>query len=80
MRDLELHLFIDCFPEMYPENEVATAITSTLKGALDRKVGGGWKKGLEVDFSAERLKMATIWLVWKRKKIPVVTVLMRCKG
>ena len=41
MRDLELYLFIDCFPEMYPENEVATAITSTLKGALDRKVGGG---------------------------------------
>ena len=43
MRDLELHFSIDCFPEMYPENEVATAITSTLKGALDRKVGGGWK-------------------------------------
>ena len=41
MRDLELHLSIDCFPERYPENEVATAITSTLKGALDRKVGGG---------------------------------------
>ena len=41
MRDLELLLFIDCFPEMYPENEVATSVPSTLKGALDRKVGGG---------------------------------------
>ena len=80
MRDLELHLFLDCFPEMYPENKVATAIPSTLKGALDRKVGGGWKKGLEVDFSAEKLKMATSCLVRKRKKVAVVTVLRRCKG
>ena len=53
MRDLEFHLFLDCFPETYTENEAATAIANTLKRAPDRKGGGGPKKGLDVDFSAD---------------------------
>ena len=56
MRDLEFHLFLDCFPETYTENEAATAIANTLKGAPDRKGGGGPKKGLDVDFSADEIE------------------------
>ena len=56
MRDLELHLFLDSFPETYTENEAATAIANTLKRAPDRKGGGGRKKGLEVDFSADKIE------------------------
>ena len=37
MRDLELHLFLDSFPETYTENEAAAAIANTLKRAPDRK-------------------------------------------
>ena len=37
MRDLEFHLFLDCFPETYTENEAATAIANTLKQAPARK-------------------------------------------
>ena len=37
MRDLELHLFLDSFPETYTENEAATAIANTLKRAPDRE-------------------------------------------
>ena len=59
MRDLELYLFLDSFPEKYIENEAATTIANTLKRAPDRKGGGGRKKGLEVDFSTTRLKMTT---------------------
>ena len=46
MRDLELHLFLDSFPETYTENEAATAIANTLRRAPDRKGGGGSMKGL----------------------------------
>ena len=56
MRDLEFHLFLDCFPETYTENEAATAVANTLKGAPDRKGGGGPKKGLDVDFSADEIE------------------------
>ena len=56
MRDLELHLFLDCFPEKYTENKAATTIANTLKRALDRKGEGGWKKGLEIDFSADEIE------------------------
>ena len=56
MRDLEFHLFLDCFPETYTENEAATAIANTLKRAPDRKGGGGPKKGLDVDFSADEIE------------------------
>ena len=56
MRDLEFHLFLDCFPETYTGNEAATAIANTLKRAPDRKGGGGRKKGLEVDFSADKIE------------------------
>ena len=56
MRDLEFHLFLDCFPETYTENEAATAIANTLKGAPDRKGGGGPKKGLDIDFSADEIE------------------------
>ena len=37
MRDLELHLFLDSFPETYTENEAATAVANTLKRAPDRE-------------------------------------------
>ena len=37
MRNLELHLFFDSFPETYTENEEATAIANTLKRAPDRR-------------------------------------------
>ena len=37
MRDLELYLFLDSFPETYTENEAATAIANTLKRAPDRE-------------------------------------------
>ena len=37
MRDLELHLFLDSFPETYMENEAATAIANTLKRAPGRE-------------------------------------------
>ena len=40
MRDLELHLFLDAF----------------VKRAPDRKGGGGRKKRLEVDFSADEIE------------------------
>ena len=46
MRDLELYLFLDSFPETYTENEAATAIANTLRRAPDRKGGGGSMKGL----------------------------------
>ena len=46
MRDLELHLFLDSFPETYTENEAATAIANTLRRAPDRKERGGRMKGL----------------------------------
>ena len=46
MRDLELHLFLDSFPETYTENEAATAIANTLKWPPDKKGGSGRKKGL----------------------------------
>ena len=55
MRDLELHLFLDSFPETYTENEAATAIANTLKRAPDRR-GGGRMKGLEIDFSADEME------------------------
>ena len=55
MRDLELHLFLDSFPETYTENEAATAIANTLKLALDRG-GGGGMKGLEIDFSSDEVE------------------------
>ena len=59
MRHLELHLFLDCFPEKYTEDKAATGIANTLKRARDRKGGGGRKKGLEVasaDFSADQIE------------------------
>ena len=56
MKDLELHLFLDCFPETYTESEAATAIAKTLKRAPGKKEGGGRKKGLEVDFSADEIE------------------------
>ena len=56
MRDLELHLFLDCFPETYTVNEAATAIANRLKRASDRKGGGGRKKGLQVGFSADEIE------------------------
>ena len=56
MRDLELHLFLDSFPETYTENEAATAIANTLRRAPDRKGGGGPMKGLQVDFSADEIE------------------------
>ena len=59
MIDLELHLFLDCFPEKCTENEAPTAISNTLKRAPDRKGGGGREKGLEVacrDFSADEIE------------------------
>ena len=56
MRDLELHLFLDCFPAMYTVNEAVTAIANTLKRASDRKGGGGQKKGLQVGFSADEIE------------------------
>ena len=56
MRDLELHLFLDCFPEKYTENEAATSIANTLKRATDRKGEAGRKKGLEIDFSADEIE------------------------
>ena len=37
MRDLELHLFLDSFPETYTENEAATATANTLKRAPSRE-------------------------------------------
>ena len=75
MRDLELHLFLDSFPETYTENEAATAIANTLKRAPDRG-GGGKMKGLEVDFSSDETENDN-GLIGLEKK---VTVLMRCKG
>ena len=56
MRDLELHLFLDCFPEKYTENEAATVIANTLKRTPDRRGGGGRKKGLEADSSADEIE------------------------
>ena len=59
MRDLEWHLFLDCFPENCTENEALTAISNTLKRAPDRKGEGGQKKGLEVacrDFSEDEIE------------------------
>ena len=53
MRDLELHLFLDCFSETYT---AATAMANTLKRASDRKGGGGRKKGLQVGFSADEIE------------------------
>ena len=38
MRDLELHLFLDSFPETYTENEAATAIANMLKRALTERM------------------------------------------
>ena len=43
MRDLELHLFLDSFPETYTENEAATAVANTLKRAPDREEVVEWK-------------------------------------
>ena len=54
MRDLECHLLLDCFPETFTENEAATVIANMLKRAPDRKGGGGPKKGLDVDFGADK--------------------------
>ena len=56
MRDLELYLFLDSFPETYTENEAATAIANTLRRAADRKGGGSPMKGLQVDFSADEIE------------------------
>ena len=56
MRDLELHLFLDDFLKRTQKNEAAAAIANTLKRAPDRKGGGGQKKGLEVDFSADEIE------------------------
>ena len=41
---------------MYTKNEAAAAIANTLKRAPDRKGGGGRKKRLEVDFSADEIE------------------------
>ena len=54
MRDLELHLFLDSFPETYTENEAATAIANTLKRAPDRR--GVRMKGLEIAISADEIE------------------------
>ena len=44
-----------CFPETYTKNEAAALIANTLKRAPNRK-GGGRKKRLEVDFSADEIE------------------------
>ena len=56
MRDLELHLLLDCFPETYTQNEAATAIANTPKRAPGRKWGGSRNKGLEADVSADEIE------------------------
>ena len=59
MRRSEMHLFLECFPEEYTENEAATATANTLKRAPNRKRGSDRKKGLEVtsaDFSADEIE------------------------
>ena len=56
IKDLKLLLFLDWFPEKYRENEAVTAIANTLKWAPGRKGEGGWKKGLEADFSAVEIE------------------------
>ena len=56
MRHLGMHLFLDCFPEKYTQNEAATSTANMLKRAPDRKGGGGRKRGLKAtsaDFSAD---------------------------
>ena len=68
MRDLELHLFLDCFPETYTENEAATAIANTLKQAPGRKVGGGRKKGLELDLSVDEIENGQKLIGWEEKE------------
>ena len=62
MRDLELHLFLDYFPEKYSENEAASETANTLKPAPDRKGGGGRKKRLELNFSADEIDNELIGL------------------
>ena len=56
MRDLWLHLFLDCFYEKYTETEAATGIVNSLKRAPDRKGRGSRKKRLEVNFSVEEIE------------------------
>ena len=59
MRHLELPLLLDCFPKKYTEKEAATVMANTFRRALNRKGGGGWKKGLEVasaEFSADEIE------------------------
>ena len=68
MRDLELHLFLDSFPETYTENEAATAIANTLKQAPGRKVGGGRKKGLELDLSVDEIENGQKLIGWEEKE------------
>ena len=45
-----------CFPETYTKNEAPAAIANMLKQAPSRKGGGGRKKRLEVDFSADEIE------------------------
>ena len=56
VRDLELYLFFSCFPETKTKNEAAVPIANTLKRAPNRKGGGGQKKWLEVEFSADEFE------------------------
>ena len=59
MRHLELHLFLDFFPERYTENDADTAIVNRLKRASDRRWGYAQKKGLEVvsaDLSTDKIE------------------------
>ena len=79
MRHLEWNFFLSCFPEKYTENDAMTAIANTLKGTSD-KTGEvvkrrDWRWLLQTSLQTS-FKMTS---VRKRKKIPVVTVLIRCQ-
>ena len=76
IRHLELRLVLDYFSKKFIENETAIAIANTLTRASDRKEEGSQEKGLEVasvDLSEDEIENFN-------GLMPVVTVLMRCKG
>ena len=76
IRHLELRLVLDYFSKKFIENESAIAIANTLTRASDRKEEGSQEKGLEVasvDLSEDEIENFN-------GLMPIVTVLMRCKG
>ena len=81
MRDLEFHLFLDCFLKITRKTrQLQQYLANTLQRAPYRKGGGRPRKGLEVDFSADETENDSGLISSEEEENTSSDSLMRCKG